>query len=113
MTNHDDGTLWRIDGRTNGIMSRTPGLGAPVDLASGGPQCSQYCSGGLVVVARGGQDSGVVLNDPALDHAPVIINTPDTGYGGIAGPLGSPRVAADPSGIWVALPVGRVERVDD
>ncbi len=39
-------------------------------------------------------------------------STPGAGYGGIAGPLGSPRAAADATGIWVALPGGRVERVD-
>jgi YVTN family beta-propeller protein len=112
VVNHDDGTVWRIDARTNGIIFRSPAHGVPVDLAFSDTLAS-------AVVANGPLDLSVALIDQlsgAVSTIPLRGGSPVFGIPGSAGGFASPRVAAGPSGIWVARPdrlVGLLDTTSD
>jgi YVTN family beta-propeller protein len=116
VANHDDGTVWRIDARTNRVILRSSAHGAPADLAiiPAGLLASVGATPGSVAVANGPQDPNVAGIDNATGNVTV-----DNVFGGspvaIVGPpsgVGSPRVAAGPSGIWVVRPDRAVARLD-
>jgi YVTN family beta-propeller protein len=116
VANHDDGTVWRIDARTNRVILRSSAHGAPADLAiiPAGLLASVGATPGSVAVANGPQDpnvagidnaTGNVTVDNVFGGSPVAIVEPPSG-------VGSPRVAAGPSGIWVVRPDRAVARLD-
>jgi YVTN family beta-propeller protein len=108
VANHDDGTVWRIDGRTNGVVLRSLAHGVPVDLAFSDTLNS-------AVVANGPLDLSVALIDRlsgAVSTIPLAGGSPTFGIPGSTGGFASPRVAAGASGIWVARPDRLVGRLD-
>jgi DNA-binding beta-propeller fold protein YncE len=117
IANHNDGTVYRIDAHTDGVVSQSPAHGVPADLAilPANAVATSPSSAGSAVVVNGPSDLSVVEIDAASVTASVFALSgggPLFG-GGSASGLGTPRVAAGPSGIWVARPDRQVGRFDD
>jgi YVTN family beta-propeller protein len=115
VANHDDGTIWRIDARTNGIVLRSPAHGVPADLAIIPSDAASGINPGSAVVVNGPLDPSVAEIDGVTGTASVFSLTgggPNFGISGSPSGFGSPRVAAGPSGIWVARPDRQVGRLD-
>jgi predicted Ser/Thr protein kinase len=115
VANHDDGTVWRIDARTNGVILRSAARGVPADLATIAANPGQGVSAGSAVVVNGPSDPTVALIDGATGVPSVFSlagGGPNFGISGSPPGAGSPRVAAGPSGIWVARSDRQVGRLD-
>jgi DNA-binding beta-propeller fold protein YncE/predicted Ser/Thr protein kinase len=115
VANHDDGTVWRIDGHTNRVILRSPVHGVPADLEIPPVSAGLGTSPGSAVVVNGPLDFNATVIDAATG-TPVVIGLagggPGFGFPGSRAGSGSPRVAAGPSGVWVALPDRVVGRLD-
>jgi DNA-binding beta-propeller fold protein YncE len=115
VANRGDTTVWRIDARTNGVLVRSPAHGVPADLAIVPVSAAPGMGPGSAVVVDGPKDPTIAELDAATGNANVFSLL--GGGGGFAFPgsptgLGSPRVAAGPSGIWVARQDRQVGRFD-
>jgi DNA-binding beta-propeller fold protein YncE/tRNA A-37 threonylcarbamoyl transferase component Bud32 len=113
VANHADGTVWRIDPRSNRILLRSSAQGAPADLAIIPP--GMVTSPGSAILVNG-PDAPNIVGIDAASEAAVVDNMggnpfPSPLPGSLSG-YGSPRVAAGPSGVWVARPDGEVGRFD-
>ena len=111
-----DGTVWRLDAHTGRVISRSPAYGVPADLALVPGKVAAFgrSSPGVAVVVNGPSDPGVVEINAAMG-ATTVFRIADRGprFGGDASAgAGAPRVAAGPSGIWVARPDRWVGRFD-
>jgi DNA-binding beta-propeller fold protein YncE/predicted Ser/Thr protein kinase len=116
VANRGDTTVWRIDARTNGVMLRIPAHGVPADLAIAPASAAPANGPGSAVVVDGPQDPTIAELDAATGNASVFSLLGGGGlfFGILGSPtgLGSPRVAAGTSGIWVARPDRQVGRFD-
>jgi DNA-binding beta-propeller fold protein YncE len=113
VANHD-GNVWRLDARTDRVISRSPAYGFPADLAILPANAVACCrsSGGSAVVVNGPSDPGVVEIN-AASGATTVFRLADRGrsFGAEASAgADAPGVATGPSGIWVARPDGQVGR---
>ena len=116
VANHGDGTVWRLDPRSNGIVLRSLAHGVPADLAIPPVSAAPGISPGSAVVVNGPQDPSIVELDAASGGANVFSlagGGAPFGLPGSPGGLGSPRIAAGSSGIWVARQDRQVGRFDD
>ena len=113
VANHDDDTVWRIDPRTDAITMRSSVQGAPADLAI--IPTGTVASPGSAVIVNGPGDPSIL----GIDAATGIVTAYNMGGtpfpsalpGSLSG-YGSPRLAAGPSGVWVARPDSVVGRFD-
>jgi YVTN family beta-propeller protein len=116
VANHADRTVWRIDARTDAITLRSSVPGAPVGLAiiPAALAASSEASPGSVAVVNGPGDPNLAGIDPGtgLVTAYNIFGGSPFAVVGSPGGIGSPRVAAGPSGIWVTRPDRVVGRFD-
>ena len=113
VANHADDTVWRIDPHTNRIVFRSSAQGTPADLAI--IPAGTVASPGSAVVVNGPGAPNIV----GIDAATGAVTPDDMGGTPFPSPLpgslsgyGSPRVAAGPSGVWVARPDSEVGRFD-
>jgi YVTN family beta-propeller protein len=114
VANHDDGTVWRIDPRTDAITMRSSVHGAPADVAiiPAALGASLGASPGSVAVVNGPGDPNVAEIDASTGAVTAYNIFGGSPYAVVGTPSGinSPRVAAGPSGIWVAGPDRAVGR---
>jgi YVTN family beta-propeller protein len=98
VASRDDGAVWRVDPATNRIALRASAHGKPTEIAVSGPEA---------IVSNGPQDANLaVIHAPSGREENVISLAAGGGF------LGSARVAAGESGIWVAGADRRVGRLD-
>ena len=113
VANHDDRSVWRVDPHTNRITLRSSAQGAPADLAI--IPTGTVASPGSAVIVNGPEAPNIV----GIDAATGIVTAYNMGGtpfpsalpGSLSG-YGSPRLAAGPSGVWVARPDSVVGRFD-
>jgi predicted Ser/Thr protein kinase len=116
VANHDDGTVWRINARTNAITMRRSVPGAPAGLAivPAGLAANVGASSGSAAVVSGPGAPNVAGIDAvtgAVTAYNVFGGSPFAVVGSPSG-IGSPRVATGTSGIWVIAPNRTVARLD-
>jgi ABC-type branched-subunit amino acid transport system substrate-binding protein len=98
VANHDDGTVWRIDPAGRAAPLKVPAHGKPADLAVS-PEV------GDTFVSNGPQDANIALLQRENGQPDQILSL----FTGLGFPA-SARVAVGPSGLWIAVPDGRVGR---
>jgi YVTN family beta-propeller protein len=116
VANHDDGTVWRIDTRTDAVTMRRSVSGTPADLTiiPAALGASLGVSPGSVGAANGPGDPGIAGIDATTGAVTAYKLSSGNPYVVVGTPsgIGSPRVAAGPSGIWAAAPDRSVGRFD-
>jgi streptogramin lyase len=118
VANHDDGSVWRIDAHSDGVILRSSAHGVPADLGIVPAKtiASSPSTPGSAVVVNGPVDPNIVEIDAATGTPSIFSlrgSGPNFGMSGSPAGAGTPRVATDPSGIWVARPDRQVGRFDD
>ena len=98
VANHDDGSVWRIDPSGRSAPLKVTAHGKPADIALDAGADDAF-------VSNGPQDANIALLLRKSGQPDRVISL-FTGLGF----LGSARVAAGPSGLWIAAPDRRVGR---
>jgi DNA-binding beta-propeller fold protein YncE/ABC-type branched-subunit amino acid transport system substrate-binding protein len=93
-----EGTVWRVDPRSEDVELRVPARGKPVDLV---------VSGRRVAVANGPLESNVAVLTSPTGGGESVVSIAPPGFS-----LGSPRIASRSEEIWIATGDRRVGRLE-